>query len=97
MVKVKYDLGISPTEFLCIFHSAFCHIAEKGGVGIVACAFGNLKDNGGFLFSRSLDDGLELLHVVEVERGDSISASDGLLEHLAGVNKAESLIIYHFK
>ena len=38
---------------------------------------------------------LELLHVVEVERGDSISASDGLLEHLAGVNKAESLIICH--
>ena len=87
VVEVKGDLGIFPSEFFGVFNGALCHVAQQGGVGIVAGAFGNLKDNGGALLGCGLDDCLKLLHVVEVESGNSIAAFDGLFEHLAGVHQ----------
>ena len=70
MVEMENDLGMLPAEFLGIGHCALSHVAEQGAVGIVARTLGNLKDNGRFFLGSSLDDGLELLHVVEVKSRD---------------------------
>ncbi len=88
MVEVKHNLGILPAKFLCIGHGTLGHITEKGRIGIVAGTFGNLEDYRGFFLGSSLDDGLELLHVVEVESRDGISPLDGLGKHLTSVNQA---------
>ena len=95
MIEMENDLGMLPAEFLCIFYRAFCHVAEEGLVGIVARTLGNLEDNRALGLSRGLDNGLELLHVVEVECGDGVTAFDSLCEHLAGVHKAKIFVIYH--
>ncbi len=88
VVEVEDNLGVLPAEFLGIGDSTLGHVAEQGGVGIVAGAFGNLENHGRLLFGSGLDDGLELLHVVEVEGGDCITALDGLGKHLTGVDQA---------
>ncbi len=87
VVEVEADLGIFPAEFLSVSNSTLSHVAQESSVGIVACAFRNLEDNGRFLFSRSLDDGLELFHVIEVKGRNGISALDGLGKHLASVDQ----------
>src|SRR5574344_470372 len=45
VVKVKSDLRMSTTKFLCIFNSTLCHIAKKSLVCIVTGTLRNLKDN----------------------------------------------------
>ena len=85
---MENDFGMLATQFLGIFHSTFGHITEQGLVGIGAGTFGNLKNHRALLLGRSLDDGLKLLHVVEVESRDGIAAVNGSLEHLAGVHQA---------
>jgi hypothetical protein len=87
VVEVKDDLGMLPAEFLGICDSAFGHIAEKGLVGIITGAFADLEDNRRFGLCSGLDDGLELLHVIEVEGGNSVTAGNGLCEHLTSVHK----------
>ena len=81
------DLGLFPAKFLRILDGTFRHIAEKGLVGIVAGALGNLEDDRGLGLGSGLDDGLELLHVVEVESRDGVTAGNCLREHLTGVHK----------
>ena len=88
VVEVQNDLGILPAEFLGVGHSTLGHIAEQGRVSVVASALGHLENNGRLLLCGGLDDGLELLHVVEVESGDCITALDGLGKHLTGVDQA---------
>ena len=97
VVEVENNLGMLPAEFFCILHSTFRHVAEKGLVGVVARTLAHLEDNGRLGLCRSLNDGLELLHVVEVESGDGVTALDCLCEHLAGVHKAKIFIINHNK
>ena len=87
VIEVEADLGVLPAQFLRISDGTFGHIAEEGGVRIVAGALGNLEDDRGLGLGGSLDDGLELLHVVEVESRDGVSAGDSLREHLTGVHK----------
>ena len=95
MIKVKDNLGMLPAKFLGIFHSAFCHVAEKGLVCIVAGTFRYLEDNRRLCLCRGLDNGLELLHVVEIECGNGVTACNCLLEHLTGVHKAKIFVRYH--
>ena len=95
MVKMKHYLRMLATQLLSILYSTLCHILKQGLVGIVACALRHLKDNRRLEVRRSLDDGLQLLHVVEIEGGDGITAVDGFLKHLFGVYQAQSLITYH--
>jgi hypothetical protein len=95
VVEVQNNLGIFPAEFFGVFNGTLCHVAEECGICIVAGTFGNLEDNGRFFFRSCLDDGLKLLHVVEVKSGNSITALDGLFEHLAGVYEAEFFVAYH--
>ena len=95
MVEVQSNLRMLATQFLGIFHGTLSHILQQGLVGIVSCAFRHLQDNGASQVARSLDDGLELLHVVEVESGDGITAIDGTSEHILRVHKAQRFVIYH--
>ena len=77
-----------PTELFSVLYSALSHVTEKGLVRIVTRTFRYLEDHRGFGLSRSFDDRLELLHVVEVECRDSVASLDCLSKHLTGVNKA---------
>ena len=51
---------------------------------ILTCAGRDLKDNRGLLRGSSLGDGLNDLHVVDVERADGVAAGIGLFEHFLG-------------
>ena len=85
---MENDLGFLPTEFLCIFYSTLGHVAQKSLVSIVAGSFADLQDHRTLGLGCCLYDSLELLHVVEVESRDGVTAVDGLRKHLAGVDKA---------
>ena len=87
VVQVKHDFRMFASQFLGIFNGTFGHIAQQRLVGIVTGTFGNLQDNGALLLGRSLDDSLQLLHVVEVECRDGITALDGTRKHLFGVHE----------
>ena len=57
---------------------------QIGMVSIGPSALGDLEDQGGVdLFGR-LGDPLDDLHVVDIERADSVSAVIGLFEHFSG-------------
>ena len=88
MVEVKHDLWVFPTKFLSIFHSTLSHVAKKCRVSIVASTLRYLKDHRRLSSSCSLDDSLKLLHIVEIECRDSISAFYCLCKHLASIHKA---------
>ena len=97
VVKVEADgdalavLG----DLLGVLNSTLGHVAEEGLVGVVAGTLGNLEDDGALGLDAGRDDGLHLLHVVEVEGGDGEATLDGVLEHLAGVHKTELFVGNH--
>ena len=88
MVEVKHDLGMLATELLSILYSTLSHVAEKSLVGVCTSALRYLEDNRRLGLNSSLNDSLELLHVVEVESRDSIAALDCSCKHIACVYKA---------
>ena len=92
---MQTNLRVLPTEFLGILYSTLCHVTEQRLVGVVARTFRYLQNNRALGVSSSLDDSLELLHVVEVEGRNSISALDCLGEHLTSVHEAEFFVTYH--
>ena len=53
-------------------------------LGVLARACGYLENNGGLDLTGSLGDGLDDLHVVDVEGTDGVAALVGLLEHFLG-------------
>ena len=95
MVEVEHNLRLLATEFLSIFHSTLCHVAEDGAVSVVACALADLHDNGGLCLDGSLNDGLHLLECVEIKSWDGIAASNCLGEHLTGVHQSEFFVTCH--
>ena len=96
VVEVKDDLRIRATELLGVFDRALSHVAEDRRVRILAGALRDLHDHGRLGLDRSLDDGLHLLHRVEVERGDGVTALDRLGEHFLGINETKFLVADHF-
>ena len=96
MVKMQADLRVLPAEFLRILHSTLCHVAEKRLVSVVARTFRYLQDNRALRLCRSLDDSLQLLHVVEVEGRNCVPALDCLSEHLSSVHKTKFFEINHW-
>ena len=95
VVQVKNNLGVLPTQFLGILNSTFCHVAEEGLVGVVTGTLGNLENHRALGLCSCHDDGLELLHVVEIESRDGVTAFNGLGEHFAGVYKAQFFVRNH--
>ena len=100
MVKMQNDRNraLAVADLSGVFHRALRHVAEKGLVGVVAGAFGDLKDHRRLIFSASLNDCLKLFHVVEVESGDRVMTRHRLFEHLARIHETEIFVAYcHFK
>ena len=85
VVQVQNDFRMFASQFLCILNGTFGHVAQQSLVGIVAGTLRNLQDNRALLLRRSLDDGLQLLHIVEVECRNGITALDGTRKHRFGV------------
>jgi hypothetical protein len=94
MIEVKY-YGNVETKFLGIFDGALGHIAEHGLVGVLAGSGGNLEDDGAFRLDASLDDCLELFHVVEVVGGDGEPAPDCFLEDFYRIDQSELFVTRH--
>ena len=96
MVEVENDLRLLATELLGVFNRALSHIAQDGGVGVLARTLGNLHNYGRLRFNRRLNDGLHLLHRIEVESGDGITALDRFGKHLLGIDETKFLVTDHF-
>ena len=95
VVEVQHNLGVGTAQLFGILHGTLGHVAQEGGIGIVACTLGHLQDDGALGLDCGLDDGLHLLHVIEIEGGDGVAAVDCFLEHLTGVHESDFLVIYH--
>ena len=87
VIQVKHDLRFLTTQFLSVLNSALSHITEQSLVRVVTGTLRNLKDHRRLCLDSSLDNGLQLFHVIEVESGDSITALDGFSEHLFRVHQ----------
>ena len=94
VVEVQDD-GNVLAQLLGILDGALCHVTQQGLVGVFACACRNLQDHGRGSLHAGLDDGLHLLHVVEIECRDGITAFDGLCEHVARVHETQIFVRYH--
>ena len=95
VVEVEDDLRLLAAEFLGVLNRAFGHVAENRGVRVLARALGDLHDDGRLGLDRGLDDGLHLLHRVEVECGNGVTALDRLCEHFLGVDETKLLVADH--
>jgi len=94
VVEVESDgdtlvLGI---DLLGVLDGTLGHVAEKGLVGVGASTLRDLEDDRALGLDASGDDSLHLLHVVEVEGGDSEALLHGMCEHLLGVDETKILV-----
>ena len=96
VVEVKGDLRIGAAQLLSVFYSTLSHVAQERLVSVLTCAAGYLKDDGRLGLYCSADDSLQLLHVIEVESGDSVATLDSLCEHIAGVHKTQFFVTNHY-
>ena len=85
VIQVQDDRDVI-TEFSGILAGAAGHVAQQVDVRIVTSAFGNLQNDGALCRYACLDDRLQLLQVVEVIRGNGVSAFDRLGEHFLGIH-----------
>ncbi len=95
VVQVEHNLGMLAAQLLGILHSPFGHVAQQGGVGIFAGPLGHLQNHRALGLHCGHNDGLHLLHIVEIECGNGITAVHRLGKHRAGVHQSEFLVIYH--
>ena len=95
VVEVEYDFRMLASELLSVFYSTLSKVTEDSAVSIVTSTLWNLHDNRRLSFYCSHNDSLHLLHCVEVECWNSVTASNCALEHLAGVYETEVFVIYH--
>ena len=86
VVEVKDDLGLLATEFLSIRDGTLSHVAQNRGVSVLTRTLRNLHNDGRLRLDCRLNNRLHLLHCIEVERRDRITALDGLCEHLLGID-----------
>lgn len=95
VVQMEDNLRILPSEFLGILYSALCHVAKESLVCVVARTLAHLQDNRRLGLGSGLNDGLKLLHIVEIECRYRIPAFDCLGEHLTGVHQAQIFVRNH--
>ncbi len=91
MVEMEHD-GNLMTEFLRVFSGSLRHISQQVDVRIIAGTLGNLENDWRLRLNTSLDNRLQLFHVVEVVRGNRIPALDSLREHFLGIHQAEIFV-----
>ena len=60
-------------------------------MGVVAGSFGDLEHHGRLLLLAGLDDGLEQLHIVHVERAKGVLAFERFREQIVGVGQWHSV------
>ena len=93
VIEVKDDRNaFAAGNLLSILDRALRHVTEQSLVGVFAGPLRDLEDDRGFRFDTGLNDRLHLFHIVEIVRGDRVSALDCLLEQLTGVHKAEIFV-----
>ena len=83
VVQVQGDGNVGALD-----NGSLHHLHQVGGVGVLTGTLGNLQDNGSVLLAAGLGDGLNDLHVVDVESTHSIAAVVSLLKHLLSSNKS---------
>ena len=97
VIQVQNDRNaLAAGNFFGVLNSTLSHVAQQSLVGVFTGAFGNLKNHRGFGFNASLNDCLELFHVVEVVGGNGIFAGHRLLEEFNGVDQTERFVTDHF-
>jgi len=82
-------------DLLGVLDGTLSHVTKKSLVSIGTSTPGHLKDDRALALHAGSDDGLHLLHVVEVEGGDSEALLHCMSEHLLSVNKTKLLIRNH--
>ena len=78
----------SDGNFGALDNSSLNQLHQVGVVSVGAGTLGNLQDDGSLLFLTSLSDGLNDLHVVDVESADGVTAVISLLKHLGSIDKS---------
>jgi len=94
VVKVESDgdaLAVG-RDLLGVLNGTLSHVAQKSLVRIGTSTTGNLKNHRALSLNTGSDDGLHLLHVVEVESRDSKTVLHSTGEHLLGVHEAKILV-----
>ena len=87
--EAHFDTALAELEAITV-------VAQERLVSVLTCAAGYLKDDGRLGLYCSADDSLQLLHVIEVESGDSVATLDSLCEHIAGVHKTQFFVTNHY-
>ena len=87
VIQVQHDLRMLATQLLSVLNSTLSHVTKQSLVRIVTSALRNLKDHRRLCLNSSLNNSLQLFHVIEVESGDRVSTLDGLSEHLFRVHQ----------
>ena len=91
-VENDWDDLVLWVDLTSVLDSTLGHVAEHGGVSVLTGTSGDLEDDWGLSPDAGGDDSLELLHLGEVVSWDSVTAVDGLSEHVLGVDEAKSLV-----
>ena len=78
MVKVKGEVNAA------VLNGSLGETEQISGLGVLARAGGDLKDNGRLFLGGSLGYRLNDLHVVDVESADGVAALVGFSEHFLG-------------
>jgi hypothetical protein len=87
VVEVEHDRDVRRTV-----DGGQDEVAEVFGPGVRDRAARGLHDDGRLDLLRARDDALELLHVVDVERPDAVSALGGFVEDLAQCGKRHRVL-----
>jgi hypothetical protein len=80
---MQHNLRMLQTKFFCVFYCSLSHITQQSLIGVLAGTAGHLQNHGRTGFDGCLNNGLQLLHIVEIKCSDSILTGYGLLEHLS--------------
>ena len=94
MVQMQHDRH-RHAQFLGVFHRPLRHIPQQGLVRVIASALRHLQNHRRLRFRASRHDGLQLLHIIEIESRNRIMPFHSLPEQLAAVHQTEFLVICH--
>jgi len=89
VVQVQDDGDLADLHFARLaphhLHGPLAEVLQKRPVGVIPRPLGDLEDHRRLRLQAGHDDGLKLLHVVEIVGRNGIAAINGIGKHLAGV------------